>query len=410
MLHFFRKFNTAMFLFGFWFSFIVVIFLLKPTLLFLKWLIQNKKKNSILFFENFPVENAGYYYRSKVWEEKLNTGIYTSKVLTLYKSKNKWEAATQKRMKLFIICSLWIRIIQIFKSLRYEKIIVRRELLFFNEYGNLFLDKLLIKLHPNCILDFDDDIGASKNEPRKINNLIGKILYENGNKFNDSLKLYRNFIVGSQYLKELVLKKNVTANIVVIPTCVNFIEKKKKDISNLNSVVVFGWSGITNNMKLLDPLIPIFNNLSKNFKFSLTVISGAPYVSPIANNFPINSVKWSLNNDMENISKITIGLMPLEDNIMTKGKCGFKLIQYMSLGIPSIGQNITINKEIIPDKNYGWLVSNIDEWENALLEVLQMKTIELENIGLNAKQHILNNYTFESNYFKLVEFITSIRA
>ena len=67
---------------------------------------------------------------------------------------------------------------------KFHAVVVRRELLMFNDYGNLFMDKFtkIIK----CNSDFDDDIKRSKQQPREIKSFYGKILQENGNKFNDS--------------------------------------------------------------------------------------------------------------------------------------------------------------------------------------------------------------------------------
>ncbi len=397
-----QKLSTVFFVLIFLLSFVLTITIVKFLLVIYSIFSQKKIKNSVLFLENFPKENAGYYYRSKVWADFFKNDGCKAKVLTLFRDKKKWEVATSKGLKKFIVFSLWIRIYHLFVSLKYERVIVRRELLFYNEYGNLFLEKILIRIHPNCILDFDDDIGASKKEPRKIDNIIGKILMENGNKFNQSLITYKRFIVGSEYLKELLLSTNKAADILVVPTCVDFSELSPH---RQFSPIVFGWTGITTNMSLLDALIPIFNKYSKDFSFSLNVISGQPYLPPIDPSFVIHSIPWSLENDQNNLSQINIGLMPLENSMMTKGKCGFKLIQYMSLGIPSIGQNITVNAQIIPSNEHGWLVNDLKDWDKAIFDVLNSTPKTLQEIGTNAFLHIQKEYTFEANYERMKSFV-----
>ena len=383
-------------------SYIFIVTIVRALLVLGSYIFKRKIKKSVLFLENFPEENAGYYYRAKVWSDLLSKDNVHSRVLTLYRDKKRWENATRSSLKRFILISLWIRVYQLFVSLKYEHVIVRRELLFYNEYGNLFLEKILIRIHPNCILDFDDDIGASKKEPRKIDNIVGRILMENGNKFYESLTIYRRFIVGSEYLKQLLLHENIHADAAVVPTCVDFCELSQQ---RQFSSIVFGWTGISNNMQLLDPLIPILNKFSKDYTFSLNVISGKPYEPPVEPTFTIRSIPWSLANDKNNLSQISIGLMPLENSQMTKGKCGFKLIQYMALGIPSIGQNITVNAQIIPSPEQGWLVSNINEWEDAIYSVLNSTPDELHAIGTNAIVHIQKEYTFDANYTKFKNFV-----
>lgn len=99
-----------------------------------------------------------------------------------------------------------------------------------------------------------------------------------------------------------------------------------------------------------------------------------------------------------------IGLMPLNTDKRSMGKSGFKLLQYMGLGIVSIGQNITINNEIIEHNVNSYLVSNISDWERILIKVLEKDT-DFQKLGNNARQRIISRYTFIANYLNLINFI-----
>lgn len=365
------------------------------------------KKNAtgILYLENFPIENAGYQFRAKKWAKILEKEKgYKVSIKTIYESKKKFDYVLTHRRHLFLIVSMYKRLWQILSSRSYETVIVRREILLYNDYGNLFMEKLLLSIHPNAILDFDDDIAAAKSQPKKITNWYARLLGENGDKFNDSLRMYKRFIVASNYLKERVLAENPNIdpnNITVIPTCVDYDKYPAKNYPDKIEQIAFGWIGGDHNYQQLRLIIPVLNKLSKQHSFKLIVIGGNPFESDA--NFDVEFIPWSLETEVENLYKIDVGLMPLEETDITKGKGGFKLIQYMGLGIVSVANAVTINKEIVSDGEDAFLVNGMD-WEAALKSVLSEQQNFVE-IGKNAAIKIKNTYSFNGNLVKYSSFI-----
>lgn len=375
---------------------------------FLSLVLKHKKKEkTILFLENLPVENAGYQYRTQKWAEILRNEGYEVTIWTIYENKLDFEiSVNQCQLSKFLIFALKKRFRQVIASRNFEKVIVRRELLLYNDYGDLFLDKFLLKIHSNAILDFDDDISAAKNQPKKIVNWFGKLLLENGNKFNDSLRLYNKFIVASSYLKQRILDENktlISENICIIPTCVDYNNFPVKVYNEKSQMITLGWIGGDHNYPQLDLIIPILKNLAKNRTFKLVVIGGSKY--NVSANFELEFRPWSLENEVKDLYDIDIGLMPLEDNLRTRGKGGFKLIQYMGLGITSVASAITINKEIISHKENSFLCANNNEWNDILRSILD-RNIDFQSIGNKARQRILEKYTFQSQKINYINFIS----
>ena len=107
--------------------------------LFLK---PNPSNKSILFLENFPVENAGYQQRSFKWSDYLKKNGYNVQIFTIIEDKKKYDIIRKNRSQnYFLILTLIKRFRQIVKARKFSSVIVRRELLFQNDYGNLFLEK-----------------------------------------------------------------------------------------------------------------------------------------------------------------------------------------------------------------------------------------------------------------------------
>jgi glycosyltransferase involved in cell wall biosynthesis len=363
-------------------------------------IVKKTGRRSVLYLAAFFPENAGYQYRVLKWAEILEESGYSVVIKTVFQ-KSKFEYLWHKNSIFLYTKPLIRRFFQVLSSYKYDRVIVRRELLLFNDYGNLFLEKLLLSIQPNAILDFDDDISAAKKEPKTIS-LFGRLLNENNQKFTSSLKLYDHFIAGSNYLREKVEKINSACKIVVIPTCVDYNKLSPRQYKNNGESIIFGWIGGNQNLSLIESLIPVLNRISKKNIIKLLIISGRSI--NVSTDFEIIFKKWSMDSQIENLQSIDIGLMPLKNNMISKGKCGFKLIQYMGLGIVSIASAVTVNNEIIDLGENGFLVYDENKWADTIQEVID-KRDQWGRIGKKAREKVLEHYTFDANKEKYLNFL-----
>ena len=77
----------------------------------------------------------------------------------------------------------------------------------------------------------------------------------------------------------------------------------------------------------------------------------------------LEALDWSLESELEQLRGFDIGIMPLPDDEWSRGKCGFKLLMYMALGIPTVSSSIGVNTEIIRDGENGFTLSPEEEAE-----------------------------------------------
>jgi glycosyltransferase involved in cell wall biosynthesis len=391
--------TALLFFYIHWFSFLGV--LLSP------FISRKKKANSILYLAAFFPGNAGYHWRVQKWVDQLHKeGKKVSVSIPL--NGQEFKQLLDNDHQKFLIKSLKRRFWQVVRSGSYETVIVRRELLLFNDYGNLFLEKLLLKIHPNAILDFDDDLAAAKNQPKEITNLYGKLLRENGNKFNESLQRYKWFIVASDYLKKRVLEQNKEISedaICVIPTCVDYDQYDAKHYPENASHLTIGWIGGDYNYPLLEPVFKVLDELADQYQFSFLVIGGSPIERQTK--FPLQFSTWSLKTEITDLKKIDIGVMPLIDDEESRGKGGFKLLQYMGLGIVSIASPITINKDIVIHGKNSFLANGSEEWKRILESALK-REINLVEIGSEARKRISSHFSFKAHKSTYVQFLNRI--
>ena len=114
-------------------------------------------------------------------------------------------------------------------------------------------------------------------------------------------------------------------------------------------------------------------------------------------------IEWNLETEIEDLNQISIGVMPLENDIWSEGKCGFKCLQYMALGIPSIVSPVGVNNTIVNDNENGLFAETLDEWEYAIEKLIQNKA-ERKRIGMAGKETIRDNYSvlaYTEEYIKL---------
>jgi glycosyltransferase involved in cell wall biosynthesis len=88
--------------------------------------------------------------------------------------------------------------------------------------------------------------------------------------------------------------------------------------------------------------------------------------------------------------------MPLKDDAWSEGKCGFKIIQYLALGIPAVASPVGVNKKIVDHGINGYLCRTDDEWVQYLSELLQ-DAEKRKAFGKNGRQKIEQAYSVQAN-------------
>ena len=109
----------------------------------------------------------------------------------------------------------------------------------------------------------------------------------------------------------------------------------------------------------------------------------------------IDSVKWYIEDYRDHISSFQIGIMPLIDDEWSRGKCAFKLIQYMGAGLPVVASDVGANPSVVTDGVDGFLVSSLDEWVNRLGRLIESRSLRLQ-MGISAREKIKEEFSMES--------------
>ena len=257
--------------------------------------------------------------------------------------------------------------------------------------------RVLKALRKKIIFDFDDAIMYT--DPRRISRFTGR--------FRGIMEITDIAVAGNEYLAEEAKKYCKRVEILTTPVDV---EKYSPGRPNDKKEIVIGWIGTKGNLFYLEALKPVFKKLAGKFPdISLSVICSD---FPEFEGIKVNRRKWSVTDELEYLRELDIGLMPLTDDIWSRGKCGFKILQCFSVGVPVVASPVGINRDIIKHGVNGFLASSNEEWEARLSELIADSSLR-KKMGLESRKTVAEKYAltdYIKKYVSLVEELSGVRA
>lgn len=127
------------------------------------------------------------------------------------------------------------------------------------------------------------------------------------------------------------------------------------------------WIGSPCTVHYIQSIQGALAQLAEKYRFVLRVIGGGAI--EIAG-VQVEDVGWCEATEVQSICDCDIGIMPLLNTPWEKGKCGYKLIQYMACGLPTVASNVGANAEVVQEGLTGYLASSPDDWVSALASLL----------------------------------------
>jgi len=205
----------------------------------------------------------------------------------------------------------------------------------------------------------------------------------------------RGAVVGNRYLEEYVRRCNPHLPIAVVPTCIDIRKHRAKVYPETPpKEVVLGWTGLKDNLGYLRSIGPVLQALAQRYPLRLLVASGAPFS---LEGVPVEFRRWQLEHEIDYLCDADIGLMPLEDTPRARGKCAFKALQYMAVGVPVVISPVGMNAEVIEEGVNGFLAQTDDDWYTKLEQLIVDYDLR-RRMGRAARETILQKFTHEVHY------------
>jgi glycosyltransferase involved in cell wall biosynthesis len=346
------------------------------------------KPISIAFFTPYPKERApSQRFRIEMFIDRLEEKNIHWKLFPFIGPKQYDQFYNSSFNRLWItLLGFLRRWIHLYQSRKVDYICIHREA---SPVGPPIFEFILSKwLHKKIIFDFDDAIWLE--DPSEKGTI--KSWVKQKGKFSFIIRNSYKVSAGNEYLATFA--RNFNSHVVQLPTVVDTVERHNPFLyrKTKNDTPVIGWTGSHTTIPYLESILPVLRRLNQNINFKFLVISNKP--PDIKDDF-FSFQPWNKESEAADLLQFDIGIMPLHDDEWSKGKCGFKLIQYLSMGIPAVASRVGENVNIIQHGKTGFLCEDKAAWALHLRHLLENPEIRIE-MGERGRAFIQNHYSKRS--------------
>lgn len=344
----------------------------------------------ILFLCPHPEDDAGYRYRISQFlpylrQAGLECTVWPFSTSTLFRamrSKGHWLTKVCETIK----CSLR-RFRQLLMINGYDVVLIHREVF---PFFIPLLEKWVTSHHHRVLFSFDDAIHVGHHDPSALNHpLLYRFKYGSG--INQVLRDCQCVIAGNRILAEHARRMN--SNVVIVPTVVDCERFIYRPVRRTGQPLTIGWMGSRSTVSYLHDIEDALLRIAKEYRDR---IQFRFYGYPEFNLNIENSVSlpFSLETEIDDLNSLDVGLMPLPDTAWTRGKCAFKAIQYMAVGLPTVASPVGMTTELIEDNVNGLLAETPQQWFLALQRLAEDAQLR-ERLSRAARKTIEERYSLQ---------------
>lgn len=245
------------------------------------------------------------------------------------------------------------------------------------------------------IYDFDDAFYL-----RYRGGNLGALQILLGGKFDSVMRGAAAITAGNTNLASYAKKLN--SNVSVLPSVVD-TAKYSPAARPDNPVFTVGWIGSPSTAPYLESLVAPLHMLGRERAMRLVVIGGkAPYIE----NVEVIEIPWSEDSEVDLINNFDVGVMPLPNDEWARGKCAFKLVQYMACGVPVVASRVGANIDLVTPE-CGFLAETDEQWVEGLRKLCDEPFMRIR-MGESSRKRVLDAYSLKSNLPLLVNVIHKV--
>lgn len=300
-----------------------------------------------------------------------------------------------------LVTAYWTRISALLQRRRFDMVWIEKEAL---PWLPLWLERWLLWGVP-YVLDYDDAIFHNYDQhPRAW------VRRSYGRRLDGLMKGAALVIGGNNYLAQRARGAGAQ-RVEVVPTVIDLQRYllPGKHPGTVAEAAGFRpprivWIGSPTTAHYLQLLREPLRLLAQTVPFTLRVIGGGVVDFP---GVAVESLPWTEDSEAENIRDCDVGVMPLLDSPWERGKCGYKLIQYMACGLPVVASAVGANLDIVEHDKNGFVVSTSGEWVAALEKLLCDAALRMR-LGKAGRLQVEQHYCIQQTGPHLTAWLTSM--
>lgn len=217
-------------------------------------------------------------------------------------------------------------------------------------------------------------------------------------------------VAGNSYLADYF--SQYCKNVHIVPTAIDLDRYHPKSDENKagGDKFIIGWTGLACNYKYLQLIEqPLKRFLDDHADAQLMLVANRTWNSETISPERITFVQWTKENEATALHDMTIGVMPLSDDNWTRGKCSFKMLQYMATALPIVISPVGMNADILQKGRVGLAASTADEWYSAIESLYKDHKLRTE-IGKTGRSLIEQCYSADIVADQLAEIFKELAA
>ncbi len=241
---------------------------------------------------------------------------------------------------------------------------------------NLFDALLLRKYSRKVIYDFDDAVMYNDKHPERPSHKRLK-------SFQRTVRLADVVIAGNSYLAEHARRFN--RNVEVLPTGLDTAAYNIQASRTKDGKIRLVWIGSKTTLRYLAQIKPALEEVGSCFDNVVLRIICDDFLE--LQNMQVEERLWALDEQAGELCASDIGLAPLPDDSFTRGKCGFKVLQYAAAGLPVVASPVGANSDYVHENATGFLATRTGEWVDKITSLI--KDPQLRNrMGQEARNRV----------------------
>ncbi len=259
--------------------------------------------------------------------------------------------------------------------------------------------RLLAGFAPRLIFDFDDAIYVRR--PRRLGAPADDSWWRR-QKFASTCRAVTLVAPGNDVLASAAAP--YANRSVTLPTPLD-VSRYHATTATQEDPPTIVWVGSPENLVYLEILRPALARLAERHP--------ALRLRVVCSSFPdwpevrTERVLWSAKTEVEALASAHIGVMPLSDDEWSRGKCAFKLLQYMAAALPCVASPVGANTEAVIDERTGLHARDTDEWEQALERLIGAPSLR-QRFGAAGRAHVESRYNLPNYQARYVELFKSL--
>ena len=208
-------------------------------------------------------------------------------------------------------------------------------------------------------------------------------------RFEATARIVDQVVAGNEYLAAMFRQRG--RNVTVLPTCVDPLHYRVKHHEAGDGIALV-WIGSKSTLPYLREQLTAIEQAAERVAGLRLITIGDQSLGGAK--LPVEHVAWSEDTEAEALVRGDIGIAPTPDDRWTRGKCGFKIIQYMAAGLPAIASPVGANAEIIRPNQTGLLATTSAEWTEAIVKLASDIALR-EAMGSAARERVEREFSIE---------------